>query len=138
MDRLQKDLTLPRRPMGYLSAPISAPDALTRTRHHLIALGESAQLWEAGVLHYCPHRNSPQVGTTDQGYEAWMAMDIEVLRRCDYILMTGLWRESQGCRRELALAMHLNLPVVYTVEAAIALDAELRERLNAAPLEAAI
>lgn len=138
MDSLQKDLSRPRQPMGYFSAPISAPDALTRTRHHLVALGESAMLWEAGVLHYCPHRNSPQVGTTDVGYEAWMEMDLEVLARCDYIIMGGAWHDSAGCRRELAMAMHKGLPVVYTVESAIALHAELRERLNAPSLEAAI
>jgi hypothetical protein len=112
--------------MGYLSAPISADLALTRTAHYLTALAVSAQLWESQVLHYCPHRNSPQVGTTDVPYEAWMAMDLEVLRRCNYILMAGDWHQSAGCRRELAFAMQLGMPVVYTVEAALALDRQLR------------
>jgi len=140
MNLLEYDLCLPPRPMGYLSAPMSAPDALTRTHHHLAALGVSARLWEAEALHYCPHRNSPQVGTTDVSYESWIAMDLEVLRRCNYILMAGDWNHSPGCRRELAVAMHLGLPVVYTVEAAIALDRKLRAdsavHLVAVPLPA--
>lgn len=130
MDQLQIDLSLPPLPMGYLSAPISAPDALTRACHHLVALGASAHLWESEVLHYCPHRNSPEVGTSDVPYESWMAMDLEVLRRCNYIVMVGRWNESAGCRRELAMAMHLGLRVAYTVAAAIALDRELREQLG--------
>lgn len=127
MDQLQADLALSRLPMGYLSAPMSAPDALTRTFHALAAKRISHELWEAEILHYCPHANSPAIGSTDVGYESWMAMDLEVLRRCDFIIMAGNWTESPGCRRELAMAMHLGKPVVYSVEAAIVLYQQLRQ-----------
>lgn len=129
MTQLEKDLSHPALPMGYLSAPISADQALVRTAHYLTALAASAQLWESEVLHYCPHRNNPEVGTTDVPYESWIAMDLEVLRRCNYIVMAGTWNESPGCRRELAFAMKLGMPVVYTVEAAIALDRQLRSSM---------
>jgi hypothetical protein len=129
MNQLDKDLGLPARAMGYLSAPMSAPDALQRTRNHLVALDASARLWEMEALHYCPHRNSPQVGTSDVPYERWIAMDLEVLRRCNYIVMVGQWNASLGCRRELAVAMHLGLRVAYSVESAIALDHMLKETM---------
>jgi len=127
VDQLQADLALPRLPMAYLSAPMSAPDALTRIFHYLAAKRASHELWEAEVLHYCPHTNSPAIGSSDVGYESWMAMDLKVLRRCDFIVMAGNWNESPGCRRELAMAMHLGLPVAYSVEAAVALYQELRQ-----------
>lgn len=126
MDQLQADLALPRLPMAYLSAPMSAPDALTRIFHYLAAKRASHELWEAEVLHYCPHTNSPAIGGTDVAYESWMAMDLEVLRRCDFIVMAGNWSESLGCRRELAMAMHLGLPVAYSAEAAIELNKTLQ------------
>jgi hypothetical protein len=99
----------------------------------LAALAVSAQLWEAEVLHYCPHRNSPQVGTTDVPYESWLAMDLEVLKRCNYLVMAGDWHQSAGCRRELAFAMALHMPVVYTVDAAIALDRQFRSSMVEIP-----
>ncbi len=127
MEQLQVDLASPRLPMAYLSAPMSAPSAIDRMHHYLNARRASHELWEAEVLHYCPHTNSPSIGSSDVGYESWMAMDLEVLRRCDFIVMAGNWNESPGCRRELAMAMHLGKPVVYTVEAAVALYQELRQ-----------
>lgn len=129
MAQLQADLALPRLPMGYLSAPMSAPDALTRCLHQLAAKRVSHELWEAEVLHYCPHTNSPTIGSSDVAYEMWMAMDLEVVRRCDFIVMAGNWNESPGCRRELAMAMHLNIPVAYSVEAAIDLYQQLRSKV---------
>lgn len=126
MEQLQADLALPRLPMAYLSAPMSAPAAIDRMHHYLNARRASHELWEAEVLHYCPHTNSPSIGSSDVGYESWMAMDLEVLRRCDFIVMAGNWNESPGCRRELAMAMHLGLPIAYSVEAAVELNKTLR------------
>ncbi|MDR3684745.1 MAG: DUF4406 domain-containing protein [Geothrix sp.] len=129
MNQLLQDLNLPRRPMGYLSAPMSAPDALTRAKHRFLALDASHHLWEAEILHYCPMANAPIIGTSDVHYEVWMAMDLEVLRRCDYILLVGEWGTSAGCRRELAMARSLGKPVVFNVEDAITLDRELLGRI---------
>ncbi|WLT32264.1 DUF4406 domain-containing protein [Geothrix sp. PMB-07] len=129
MEQLHKDLTSPRLPMGYLSGPMSAEDALTRNRHRFAALEASTLLWEAEVLHYCPHANSPIIGNSDVGYESWMAMDLEVIRRCDYLLMIDGWNNSPGCLREMNVALNLHLPVVYSVEAAIELDRQLKAKV---------
>jgi hypothetical protein len=126
IDALTRDLAIRRRPMAYLSGPMSARDALSRARHRHAALDASHQLWEAGVLHYCPHANGPAIGCTDVPYEEWMAMDIEALRRCDFIIMVAEWTSSPGCRRELALALHLGMPVAYSIETAIELYKNLR------------
>ena len=123
MNQLHADLRAPRRAFGYLSGPMSAPAALGRVRNRFKALEISHQLWERGILHYCPHANSPQIGTTDVDYETWMVMDLEVLRRCDWILMIDGWGISPGCRREFNLAMNLGIPVVFTIAEAEALAA---------------
>lgn len=131
MNQLQVDLTLPRRAMGYLSGPMSAPGALVRTRHHLRALEVSHQLWDMGLLHYCPHANSPQIGTTDVDYETWVRWDLEVLRRCDWILMIGDWGISAGCRREFNVAEALQIPIAYTIDEAACLAAAVEEGFRA-------
>ena len=123
MSQLQVDLNAPRRAMGYLSGPMSASRALDRVRHTFRALEVSHQLWEMGLLHYCPHANSPQIGTTDVAYETWMAMDLEVLRRCDWLLLIDGWNDSEGCKREFNVAMNLGIPVAFTLAEAKALAA---------------
>jgi hypothetical protein len=65
-------------------------------------------------------------------YETWMAMDIEILRRCDWILLLDDWAKSEGCRREFNVAMNLGIPVAYSVEEAIALARELDRRIAVA------
>ena len=124
LEQLHHDLCLPRRAMGYLSVPMSAASALQRNRLRFRALETSNRLWEAGVLHYCPPANSPAIGTSDVPYEDWMAMDLEVLHRCDWILMGEGWMDSKGCKREFNLAMNLGLSVLFTLEQAIAWSSE--------------
>ena len=120
MSSLHFDLTQPRRSMGYLSGPMSSESALNRELFRLKALETAAWMWDAGVLHYSPHANSPAVGGSDLSYETWMAMDLEVLRRCDWILMGEGWQDSLGCAREFNFAMNLGLKVLFTVEQAVA------------------
>lgn len=134
MNQLQADLRAARRAMGYLSGPMSGETALIRNQHRFRALEVSHQLWELGILHYCPHANSPQVGATDVDYETWMRMDLEVLRRCDWVIMTGEWASSEGCRREFNLANSLKIPIVNTVHEAVALVASLDAGLRAEDL----
>lgn len=128
MSCLHEDLLRPRRSMGYLSAPISAPEALFRTYNRLRAQEVSARLWEAAVLHYCPHANSPAVGCTDVPYETWMAMDLEVIQRCDWVLMLEGWEQSVGCTREFNVALNLDIPVVFTVEEAVERSRQLDQQ----------
>lgn len=132
MSDLTRDLNLARRSMGYLSAAMSAPTALRRSALRAMAIAVSHELWEHEVLHYCPHANSPAIGLTDVDYEKWMAMDIEVIRRCDWILMLGEWGTSYGCRREFNVAQALKIPVAYSISEAIQLSREADIRLNAA------
>jgi hypothetical protein len=132
MNQLHFDLNTPRRSMGYLSGPMSAELALDRALNRFKAIQASTQLWEAAILHYCPHAASPAIGSTDVDYETWMAMDIEILRRCDWILLLDDWAKSEGCRREFNVAMNLGIPVAYSVEEAIALARELDRRIAVA------
>ena len=132
MRQLHQDLTQARRSMGYLSVPMSAPTALERTDLRLRALSLSAYLWEAGILHYCPPANSPAIGTTDIPYEDWMAMDLEILRRCDWIFMGHGWEKSPGCQREFNVAMNLGLSVAFNLDHALicGLDGTLPSKLG--------
>ena len=132
--QIQCDLNFPRRSLGYLSGPMSAPSALERNILRLDAQKLSHRLWELGVLHYCPHANGPAIGCTDITYETWMTWDIELLRRCDWIFMAPDWSNSKGCRREFNVATAVGIPVAMTLEEALQLskllDRELKEKFR--------
>ncbi len=125
MSHVVSDLSMPRRSMGYLSGPMSADCALTRHLYHLVGMETAYRIWEAGVAAVSPHANSCGTGRSDLSYEDWMAMDLEILRRCDWILMGPGWEQSAGCRREFNFAMNLDIHVVFGVEEAIAYAQDL-------------
>ena len=128
--QLQIDLNHPRRSIGYLSGPMSAPSALERNSFRLEAQRLSNHLWEHGILHYCPHANGPSIDCTDIDYETWLTWDLELLRRFDWILMAPGWAKSRGCRREFNVAMALGIPVAFALEEAIRLSKNRDRELN--------
>lgn len=127
MTNLIEDLKRPRKALGYLSGPMSADCALTRNLYHLVGMETAYRLWEAGVAAISPHANSPGVGRTDLSCEDWMAIDLEILQRCDWILMGEGWEHSQGCQREFNLAMNLDIKVLFTLDEAIEYAQALEE-----------
>jgi hypothetical protein len=67
---------------------------------------------EAGAMPLIPHANTRFFhGTcTDQ---FWLDGTMELLRRCDAIIMTENWEESSGAKSEYHLAMKLRLPIFH-------------------------
>lgn len=67
-------------------------------------------VWKMGAVALCPHSNT---GLFDGECpdDVWLAGDIELLRRCDAVLMIGDWRESSGATAEYKLAVEIGLPI---------------------------
>ena len=128
-EQLLHDLASPRRSFGYVSGPMSHRSAQQRAKFRLMAEAHSVVLWEARALHFCPHVAMPPVGASDLPYEAWMVLDIELVRRADWLLMLPGWEDSPGACREYALALTWGIPVALTVDDAIRLSRELDARL---------
>lgn len=71
----------------------------------------SAQLAKAGVSFICPHSNSgphDSLGLEDQ---YWLGMTMELLRRCDAVMLVAGWDQSSGSRSEVAEATWLRMKV---------------------------
>lgn len=129
-DQLDRDLASPRRSFGYISGPISHRSAQDRAKFRLLAETHSVVLWEAKVLHFCPHVAMPPVGASDLAYEDWMELDLELVRRSDWLLMLPGWENSEGAVREFDLASELGIPVAFSVEEAIVLSRERDQQLR--------
>ena len=47
----------------------------------------------------------------------WLEGDLEMLRRCDAVLVVPGWEKSSGTRAEIAEANACGIPVFYALEA---------------------
>lgn len=71
--------------------------------------------WRTGVAVICPHTNTRFFdGAAPDAL--WLEGDLEILRRCDAVLMTSDWERSNGARNEHALAEALPIPIFYDVD----------------------
>ena len=74
----------------------------------------AVKLWQWGNAVICPHLNTAHFeydcGVPDQVY---LDGDLEILSRCDSIVMLPGWEKSQGAIGELEFAKALKLKVYY-------------------------
>jgi len=68
------------------------------------------EVWRAGAAAICPHLNTAnfQGALPD---EAWLDGTLELLRRCDAVMLVEGWSASAGTRAELREAQARMMPV---------------------------
>jgi len=71
--------------------------------------------WQAGYAVICPHMNSAYMDGVCPD-ETFLEGAIEILKRCDGIVMMPNWQQSAGSRDELNMAIKLGLEIIYEVE----------------------
>jgi nucleoside 2-deoxyribosyltransferase len=70
------------------------------------------ELWEAGYYVICPHLNTARFETDCRcTYENYMRGDMEMLARCDAVVMLPEWEGSMGAVRERGRANDCGIPV---------------------------
>lgn len=73
-------------------------------------------VWEMGAAALCPHMNT-------RGWHGvlpdhvWLDGYLEMLRRCDGVVLIQGWEESEGSRAEVEQAHRLGLPLFETLGA---------------------
>lgn len=107
----------------YVAGPFRGPtpwDVECNVRH---AEALSLRAAKCGVFPFCPHANTRffDKQCTD---ELWLNGDLELLHRCDGILLTNDYVRSTGARAELEWAVKWGLRVFH--ENDVGLDEELR------------
>jgi len=72
------------------------------------------ELWEAGFTVICPHLNTAHFEVDCRvPEEAYLRGDLEILNRCDAIVMLPGWQSSEGACAERECALHAIIPVYY-------------------------
>lgn len=75
---------------------------------------ESAKLalevWRLGAVAISPHLNTSDFQYTLPDH-VWLDGDLEILSRCDAVLLIQGWHKSQGTRAEVEFAISRRIPV---------------------------
>jgi len=73
------------------------------------------KLWDKGHTVICPHLNTEHF--EDELPEVdFIEKDLDIVGRCDAIVMTKEWKKSEGARREKEYAESIGIPVYYDPE----------------------
>jgi len=99
----------------FISGPFRGPTHWDIFQNIRKAEALALDVWKAGAAAICPHTNSQHfTGTCPD--EVWLEGDLEILKRCDALIVTPDWERSSGARAEVDYAAKLGLPVFATVE----------------------
>ena len=71
--------------------------------------------WKLGYAVICPHKNTSLLdGYCDD--KIWLEGDLEILKRCDIIVMMKNWQQSTGAINEYNFARINNIEVIFDNE----------------------
>lgn len=76
----------------------------------------SWRCWASGrLVPVCPHLNTLHFqGSLPD--DVWLTGDLEILKRCDAVLLVPGWARSEGTKSEIAFARKHNIPVFGCLE----------------------
>lgn len=98
----------------YIAGPFRGPNSWEIEQNIRRAETLALEVWRAGFVALCPHTNTRffQGAAPD---DVWLLGDLELLRRCDAILMTKDWEKSIGAKTEHEFAITHRIPVYYNI-----------------------
>lgn len=94
----------------YIAGKYRAPTPWGVEQNIQAAEAVAAKVIQAGHMPLTPHKNTAHMeGLADDAF--FLAGTMELLRRCDAVVMVPGWERSVGARAEVVEANHLGLPV---------------------------
>lgn len=94
----------------YVAGKYRGPNAWAVEQNIRAAEEVAARVWALGMVALCPHANSRHMdGVASDAH--FLAGTLELMRRCDAVVLVPNWRDSQGARAEVAEAERLGIPV---------------------------
>lgn len=99
----------------YIAGPYNHPDYLHGVQENITRASRIAlEYWRRGWAVVCPHMNTSGFHhAKDVPRETWIQGDLEILSRCDAILMIPGWTRSQGAKTERNYALENGIEVLY-------------------------
>jgi hypothetical protein len=124
----------------YCAGPYRSKDGPWGVRHNIdVATRVARELWLLGFAVICPHANTawmdgPQPSTNKFGATCgpgdarFLEGDLEILKRCDGLVLVGEWWLSAGAKNEREVALGI-MPVFAWPQDMVRLEEFGRETL---------
>ena len=98
--------------LAFISGPYRADTIAGVVRNIRNAEAVAIEYWQKGYAVICPHKNSSLLdGLADDS--VWLEGDLEILSRCDLIVLVPGWEKSEGVKAEIEEAKKLGIPIEY-------------------------
>lgn len=98
----------------YIAGPYTAetPEGIQENVEAAQQLGrEVMSLFPGKVLAVVPHSMGKGL-ESQEDYAFWCEATIEVMKRCDAVVLVPWWIKSQGAVKEVDVAIRMRLPVI--------------------------
>ena len=74
----------------------------------------AVRLWNYGYAVICPHANTNFFdGAYGMEDDVWLKGDLEIISRCDILVVIPGWASSKGTKEEIKFARSLGIPVFF-------------------------
>lgn len=95
----------------YIAGPYRGPNSWAIEQNIRRAEDVAAQVWRAGLAALCPHANARHMLEGNVTDEHALAGTMEMMRRCDAVVLIPGWGTSAGTRMEREEAMRRGILV---------------------------
>lgn len=97
----------------YVAGPYNAAGRAEVLDNIMRARDYARKLWAMGWVVLCPHANSGLMDGEAIPDSAFVEGSLELMLRCDAVLMIPGWENSKGARAELEAAIYQGMDVYY-------------------------
>jgi nucleoside 2-deoxyribosyltransferase len=94
----------------YVAGPFRGPDHWAIAENIRNAERVALKVWRMGAAALCPHANTAHFQNAAPD-EVWLKGDLEMLARCDALVLVPDWERSVGTRAEVEFAQSRGIPV---------------------------
>ena len=99
----------------YIAGPFRGPSHWAIAENIRNAERLALEVWRMGAVAICPHANPAHFQDAAPD-DVWLRGDLELLTRCDAVLMVPGWTRSQGATAEKRYAEGNGIPVFYDLD----------------------
>lgn len=110
----------------YIAGKYRGPNAWAVEQNIRAAEEVAARVLQMGMMPLCTHAMTRHMGGLADD-EHLLTGTLELMHRCDAVLLVSNWRDSEGARAEVAEAERLGLPVFDGGERIDAVDVALEK-----------
>lgn len=99
----------------YIAGPYIGDGSYNNIEKNIVKAEKYAiYLANKGVGFFCPHLNSRHFEIKSKASEEfYVKLDIQILKKCDVLMVIPEWRKSKGVRKEIKIANDNCIPIYF-------------------------